>query len=68
MLVLQKFQKGRLATWSSEKRGGGTEGEDDDSPKDIYFSFYCIIFNRISAREAMIPHPSPKSPLISKLI
>ena len=47
---------------------GGTEGEDDDSPKDIYFSFYCIIFNRISAREAMIPHPSPKSPLISKLI
>ena len=32
--------------------------------KNIYFSFYCKVFNRMSAREAMIPHSSPKSPLI----
>ena len=47
---------------------GGGGGEDDDSSKNIYFSFYCKMFNRMSAREAMIRHPFPKSLLIFKLI
>ena len=65
LVYFRNFRKEGLQLEVLGKRG---KGEDDDSPKDIYFNFYCKMFNRMSAREAMIAHPSPKSPLIFKLV